>query len=120
MSNLMHFYATSRRDLPTHQQAIQSSHAQVEYCRLFGSPEGEHPAFVWLTAENKWELLQLSTVLKVNNIAVAEFHDPDYSGYDPSAIAYLLREDQRYLLSCFPLWNPYLVEELVGKRKGKL
>lgn len=114
----MHFYAISRQDLSIHQQAIQSGHAQVEYCRLFGPPDGEHPAFVWLTVENKWELLQLSAVLRVNGIRIAEFHDPDYPGYDPSAIACLIPEKHRFLLSCFPLWNPYPVE-IRGKKKGK-
>ena len=103
--NPPHFYAISRRDLPAHQQAIQSAHAQLEYCRLHGVPEGEHPSFVWLTVEDKWELLQLATVLSSHDIDVQEFQDPDYKGYDPSAIACLVEGDKRYLLSDFPLWK---------------
>ena len=101
----MHFYAISRLDLPTHQQAIQSAHAQLEYCREVGVPEGEHPSFVWLTVEDKWGLLQLATVLLAHDIELVEFHDPDYKGYDPSAIACMVPHESRYLLSHLPLWK---------------
>jgi hypothetical protein len=100
-----HFYAISRRDLPTHQQAIQSAHAQLEFVRQGGDSPGEHPPFVWLTVEDKWELLQLATVIRSHGINVQEFHDPDYKGYDPSAIACLVNEEKRYLLSHLPLWK---------------
>lgn len=102
----MHFYAISRRDLPIHQQAIQAAHAQLELSRIYPSSlSEEHPPFVWLTAKDRWELLQISAVLESHGITVVEFHDPDYPGYDPSAIACLLREENRYLLSEFPLWR---------------
>jgi hypothetical protein len=100
-----HFYAISRRDLPTHQQAIQSAHAQLEFVRSGGLLPEEHPSFVWLTVEDKWELLQLATVLSSHDIDVQEFHDLDYKGYDPSAIACLVEEKKRYLLSHLPLWK---------------
>ena len=100
-----HFYAISRRDLPTHQQAIQSAHAQLEFVRLGGFLPEEHPSFVWLTVEDKWELLQLATMLRSHYINVQEFHDPDYKGYDPSAIACLVEREKRYLLSHLPLWK---------------
>lgn len=107
----MHFYAISRRDLPAHQQAIQAAHAQHEYCRLFPGTVAseEHPAFVWLTVEDKRELFTLHAILQLHGVRVVEFHDPDYEGYDPSAIACLLNQDQRYLLSEYPLWkcSPY-------------
>lgn len=103
--NPTHFYAISRRDLPVHQQAIQASHAQLEYCRLLGCPEGEHPTFVWLTVESKWHLLNLVSMLDYNSVKAVKFYDPDYAGYDPSAIACLVPEEKRYLLSNLPLWK---------------
>ena len=101
----MYFYAISRRDLPTHQQAIQSAHAQLEYCRLRGVPEGEHPSFVWLTVEGRWHLIDLLLSLEYHSIPVVKFYDPDYEGYDPSAIACLVEGGKRYLLSHLPLWK---------------
>jgi hypothetical protein len=103
----MHFYAITRRDLDPAQQAIQAAHAQVEFARVHpDSLAQDHPPFVWLSAENKWELLQLSCVLRSYGLSVVEFHDPDYKGFDPSALACLVDEDHRYLLSEFPLWVP--------------
>jgi hypothetical protein len=103
--NPLYFYAVSRRDLPVHQQAIQSGHAQLEYCRNFGVPEGEHPNFVWLTVEGKRELLNLASVLGSFGVKVGMFIDPDYPGYDPSALACILTNEQRFLLSDLPLWK---------------
>ena len=100
-----YFYAISRRDLPTHQQAIQSAHAQLEYCRLRGVPEGEHPSFVWLTVQERWHLMDLLLSLEYHSVPVVKFYDPDYKGYDPSAIACLVNEEKRYLLSHLPLWK---------------
>lgn len=102
----MHFYAVSRKDLPVHQQAIQSAHAQLSFAK--SAPHlvpDEHPPFVWLTVENKAELLQVCSVLDSFNITISVFHDPDYEGYDPSAIACVLREDERFLLSHLRLWE---------------
>lgn len=102
----MYFYAISRRDLPTHQQAIQSAHAQLSFAK--SAPHlvpDEHPSFVWLTVENKADLLQLCAVLDSFNVTISVFHDYDYKGYDPSAIACMLSEDERFLLSHLPLWK---------------
>lgn len=105
MSN--YFYAISRRDLPLSQQAIQCAHSQHEYCRIYpDSLSRDHPNFVWLTVENKKELLHLSSMMIAHGVAVTEFTDPDYYGFDPSSIACLLEDSQRYLLSYLPLWNP--------------
>lgn len=101
-----YFYAISRRDLSISQQAIQCAHAQHEYCRL--NPDclvNEHPTFVWLTVEDKRELLSVHLILVAHGVKVVEFTDPDYEGFNPSAIACLLSEEQRYLLSPLPLWN---------------
>lgn len=103
---MSHFYAISRRDLPVHQQAIQSAHAQLSFAKK--APElipDEHPPFVWLTAENKMELLHLCAILDTFNVTIEVWHDPDYEGYDPSAIACMLKKDERYLLSELPLWK---------------
>lgn len=106
-----HFYAISRTDLPLHQQAIQSAHAQLEFARLY--PEvlaEEHPPFVWLSVFNQIDLLVLKSMLRSENVTVAEFHDPDYQGYNPSAIACLLPEEKRYLLSGLDLMQFHTVK----------
>lgn len=100
----LYLYAISRRNLPVHQQAIQGAHAQLEYVRKNGSLL-KHPTFIWLTVADKTDLLLLQTVLEYKGIRVCSFTDPDYPGYDPSAISCLLREDQRYLLSDLKLWR---------------
>lgn len=103
---MSYFYAISRRDLSISQQAIQCAHAQHEYCRIYpDSLSGEHPNFVWLTVENKKELLYLYSILSAHNVRTVEFTDPDYYGFDPSAISCFLDDSQRYLLSFLPLWN---------------
>lgn len=103
---MSHFYAISRRDLPVHQQALQSAHAQLSFAKKAPEliPEG-HPPFVWLTAENKMELLQLCAILNTFSITFEVRHDPDYEGYDPSAVACMLKEEERYLLSDLKLDN---------------
>lgn len=101
-----YLYTISRRDLPVHQQAIQSGHSQLKYFRLYGLPE-DHPATIWLTAENRAALLAFIPVLKFFNLNVSEFSDPDYEGYEISAISCFVPEELRFLFSHFPLWNCY-------------
>lgn len=103
--NELYLYSVSRRDLPNPQQAIQCGHAAFEYWRNYGKSEDPHPTFVWFTVENKWELMVLKSVLKSNDLRVSEFHDPDYPGYDPSAIACLVSDEKRHLFSHLPLWR---------------
>lgn len=109
---MQYLYAISRRNLPVHQQAIQGAHAQLEYFRIWGSLR-EHPTFIWVTVENKTDLLLLQTMLEGNGIKVCTFSDPDFEGYEISAISCLLEERQRHLLSDLELWNCY-----PKKRKG--
>lgn len=103
-----HFYAVSRTDLPLHQQAIQSAHAQLEFARLHPQVFIEdHPPFVWLSVIDQIDLLMVKTILVSHGIDVAEFHDKDYKDYNPSAIAFVLPEEKRYLVSKLPLWDCY-------------
>ena len=52
-------------------------------------------------------------MLEGNGIKVCTFSDPDFEGYEISAISCLLEERQRHLLSDLELWNCY-----PKKRKG--
>jgi len=102
---MLYFYAVSRRDLPSHQQAIQSAHAQHEYLQAYPSMLSiTGTPFVWLTVEDKEELIHLIKFLETSRIPVASFTDPDYNGYDPSAISFMVFEKERYLISDLPLW----------------
>ena len=118
---MMYLYAISHRNLPVHQQAIQGAHAQLEYTRRHGHTEN-HPTFIWLTVQSKLDLLLLQTMLESKGIKVCEFHDPDFKGYDPSAISCLLDEEQRNLLSDLPLWkcSPPKNKSILGKIWSKL
>lgn len=103
---MSHFYAITRTDLPVQQQAIQSAHAQFEFARQI--PEillADHPPFVWLEVGSQMELLLIAAMLKSAEVKVVQFHDPDYLGYNPSAIACVLPEEKRYLLAGLPLWK---------------
>jgi len=111
----LYLYGISRKDLPVHQQAIQAAHAQLEYFRTCGNSNMEHPTFVWLTVENRRELLTLHSVLKSFSVVVVPWSDPDYEGYEMSAISCLLTEEQRFLLSDLPLWTPYLEPSSSGR-----
>lgn len=113
-----YLYAISRRNLPVHQQAIQGAHAQLEYVRLNGSLIS-HPTFIWLTVSDKTDLLLLQTMLECKGIKVCSFTDPDYPGYDPSAISCLLKEDQRHLLSDLELWKCQEVKEGIFRKVKK-
>lgn len=118
---MMYLYAISHRNLPVHQQAIQGAHAQLEYTRRCGHTEN-HPTFIWLTVQSKLDLLLLQTMLESKGIKVCEFHDPDFKGYDPSAISCLLNEEQRSLLSDLPLWkcSPPKRKGILGKILSRL
>jgi hypothetical protein len=49
--------------------------------------------------------MDLLLSLEYHSITVVKFYDPDYEGYDPSAIACMVNEEKRYLLSHLPLWK---------------
>lgn len=103
---MSHFYAITRSDLPVHQQAIQAAHAQFEFVRQIQSILlADHPPFVWLEVGSQIDLLLVAAMLKTAEVKVVQFHDPDYPGYNPSAIACVLPEEKRYLLSSLPLWK---------------
>jgi hypothetical protein len=61
-------------------------------------------------------------MLESKGIAVCEFHDPDFKGYNPSAISCLLDEEQRDLLSDLPLWkcSPPKNRGILGKIWNRL
>lgn len=101
----IHLYGISRRDLPSHQQAIQAAHAQLEYVRTKKMTEGEHPTFVWLTVENRRELMQLAATLKSFGVFVVAWSDEDYAGYEVSAISCALTNENKFLLRDLPLWQ---------------
>lgn len=101
----MYFYAISRRDLSSEQQAIQAAHAVVEYIRCQNPDLPEHPTFIFLTAADTKELVSVYCNLKACGIKVQSFSDPDFDWGNFTAVAALVPEDQRFLLSGYPLWK---------------
>ena len=101
----MYFYAISRRDLSPEQQAIQAAHAQLEYVRRFGPAFDEHPTFIFLTAKDTNQLAVTYFILNLSGIKVHHFSDPDYDWGQLTAIAAVLSEEDRHLLSDLPLWK---------------
>lgn len=77
----------------------------------------EHPPFVWLQVQSQIDLLLVASMLKSFGVSVVEFHDPDYRGYNPSAIACVLPEEKRYLLADLPLWKS---QSAKAEKKGFL
>jgi hypothetical protein len=80
----------------------------------------EDTPFVWLTVANKKELLQLCAVLQTFEVSWTAYHDPDFKGYDPSAVACLLEEQQRFILSEWPLWRPEHEKRGIFRRRVKV
>jgi hypothetical protein len=70
-------YVVIRKDLPPEAQAIQASHAAVEWARSCGSYY-MHPTFVFLSVENKLQLQLLRIKLILANKLHFPFHEPDY------------------------------------------
>lgn len=99
-----YLYSISRKDLPKSQQSIQSSHAAIEHAYLYGRPDDLHPSFIHLTIKNKQMLEDLKHALQAQGISTAEFHEP-YQNWGLTAIACLLKEDQRSTLSHLQLWK---------------
>jgi hypothetical protein len=58
-------------------QAIQASHAAVEWARDYGH-NYTHPTFVFLSVENKLQLQLLRIRLILANKSYVLFHEPDH------------------------------------------
>lgn len=99
-----YLYSISRRDIPLSQQAIQATHAAIEYARLFMTSESIHPSYIHLTTHDKFELESIRARLHSAGLSTAEFFEP-YKDWGLTAIACTLDEDTRYLLRGFPLWR---------------
>lgn len=99
-----YLYAISRRDIPIAQQAIQAAHAGIEHAYLYGRPADRHPSFIHLTIKNQAHLERFRDELNANNIPTSEFHEP-YQNWGLTAIACLLTESQRKLMSHLRLWR---------------
>lgn len=67
--------------------------------------DGDHPNFVWLTVENRRELMQLAATLESFEVFVVAWSDDDYPGYEVSAIACALPHEHKFLLQDLPLWK---------------
>lgn len=99
-------YAISHRDIPIAQQAIQAAHAGIEHAYLYGRPADQsHPSYIHLTIPNKVQLEQLREELNSSGILTSEFHEP-YQNWGLTAIACLLTESQRKMMSHLKLWKP--------------
>lgn len=99
-----YLYSISRDDLKNAHGCIQACHAAIEYARLFMSREQDHPSFIHLTIRDKAQLEQLRHELNSSGIETSEFHEP-YQDWGLTAIACLLTESQRHLLSHLSLWR---------------
>lgn len=99
-----YLYAISHRDIPIAQQAIQAAHAGIEHAYLYGRPADHHPSFIHLTTRDKTNLEQLREELNSSGIPTSEFHEP-YQNWGLTAIACLLTESQRSILSHLNLWR---------------
>lgn len=103
--NLKHYlYTIARRDIPIAQQSVQAAHAAVEYAYLFGRPSDQHPSIINLTIRDKLKLEGLRASLEEAGIRTSHFEEP-YKDWGRTAIACMITEDQRHLLSHLQLWK---------------
>ena len=70
-------YVVVRTDLPPEAQAIQASHAALEWARYYGHYY-THPTFIFLSVENKLQLRLLIIKLILANKQYVTFNEPDY------------------------------------------
>ena len=83
---------------------MQAAHAALEHAYIFGRPKDVHPSYVHLSVPDKEHLIKLETKLQNLGIECSEFHEP-YKDWGLTAIAVLLTESERHLLSNLPLWR---------------
>lgn len=106
-------YSISRSDLPLAQQAVQGSHAALEYAYQFGRPFDHHPTYIQLTIRDKQKLEQFRDVLNSVGIKTAEFHEP-YMNWGLTAISCNITEEQRHLFKQLKLWKLPTQEEVTA------
>ena len=97
-------YCIVHQDLPLAQQAVQATHAALEHAFVHGRPPTGHPALVVLTVKNQEQLQDLRYFLKQKGIQISDFHE-SYKNWGLTALACLLKEEERSLLSDLPLWK---------------
>jgi len=118
-----YLYTISRRDIPVSQQAVQAGHAALEYAYQYGRPPDNHPTYVHLTTNSRIALEYERQRLREAGIVTTEFHE-SYKNWGLTAIACLLTQDNREILSHLPLWRadgqtpnpPSILESSIVKR----
>lgn len=106
-------YCISRRDIPLAHQAVQGSHAALEYAYQFGRPADHHPTYIQLTIRDKQKLEQFRDVLTAAGINTAEFHEP-YMDWGLTAISCNITQEQRHLFKNLQLWKLTNQEEVIA------
>jgi hypothetical protein len=101
-------YVVVRTNLPPEAQAIQVSHAAIEWARKYGD-RYTHPTLVVLGVKNKFQLQLLKVRLVLANKGYVEFHEPDYNG-GLTAIAihhhgYSSNYERHSILKKYKLWK---------------
>lgn len=101
-------YVVVRTNLPPETQAIQATHAAIEWARKYGN-QYVHPTLVVLGVKNKLQLQLLKIKLVLANKDYFEFHEPDYNrGLTAIAIhhyGYSKDERQHSILRKYKLWK---------------
>lgn len=101
-------YVVVRIDLPPEAQAIQTTHAAVEWARKYGH-RYVHPTLVVLGVKNKFQLQLLKVRLVLANKDYVEFHEPDHDrGLTAIAIhhhGYSNNYDHHSILKKYKLWK---------------
>lgn len=105
--------AITRRDLIPGSQAVQAAHATIQF--IFEHPEMGNDWYniskylVFLSVENKQELLDLVETLDQKGIVMSKFHEPDLDN-DLTAIAIEPSPTARRLVSSLPLMLKNAIE----------
>ena len=101
-----YLYVISRKDLSIEQQAVQATHAAIEYVYHHPNrPIDNHPTLVHLTVNNKWELEQLQHNIYVEHgIHCVPFYE-SYQDIGLTAISCLVDDRFRKMFSHLKLWT---------------
>lgn len=105
MTQIYKLSTVTRRDLTAGSQAVQSSHAAIQF--IFEHPEVaklwiKDPYLAQLSCADEEELKILIEKLHKNNIKFSIFKEPDLDN-QITAIAVEPSEKSRRILSCYPL-----------------
>lgn len=98
-------YVLVRKDIALEQQIVQATHAGVEAGRSFYLPQHGIASVILLAVPDMQALHAAQALLHAKGVKTELFHEPDFGMGDSALATEPLLEEQRKLLSSWPLWR---------------